>query len=104
MLRLQGACAPTDAEVAGRRTASEQLLLAASTQVLAATTGLLVPARPVAVFGCVLGFLTAYRATDVLWMLFACHDTAYGALAFHYGLFYVVLCVALAVGIVVSIR
>lgn len=105
-LRLQGkACAPlNDSEAADLRTTSEYLLLAASAQVLVATMGLLVPARPVAAFGCLVGCLTAYRATDLLWMLFACHGTAHGAFAFHFWIFFGVLCAALVVGAVVSIH
>lgn len=105
-LRLQGkACTPpTDAEVAGLRAASEYLLLAASAQVLAATMALLVPAWPVAVLGSLVGCLTAYRATDVLWMLVACHDSPHGALAFHFWLYYAVLWAAFAVAVVVSLH
>jgi hypothetical protein len=90
--------------VARLRTASEYLLLAASTQMLAATMGLLVPAWPVAVFGALLGLLTSYHATDVLAMLVTCHDSAPGALAFHLWLFFVVLWAAQIVGAVVSLR
>ncbi|OEL19137.1 hypothetical protein BAE44_0019844 [Dichanthelium oligosanthes] len=89
--RVLGSCSPTDAEAAALRAASEQLLLAASGQVLAATVALLVPARPVAAFGCLLGGLTAYHACDVLWTLVACHDNARRVLAFHYWLYFVML-------------
>jgi len=75
-LPLQGACAHAD-QVAALRTASQRLLLAASAQVLAATMGFLVPARPVAFFAYIVGWLTAGPATDVLWMLVACHDSHY---------------------------
>ncbi|RCV20652.1 hypothetical protein SETIT_4G074200v2 [Setaria italica] len=101
--RILGSCAPTDAEAAGLRAASEKLLLAASAQVLGATVALLVPARPVAVSGCFLGSLTASRAYDVLWMLVACHGHVHGALAAHCWVFFVLLWVALLVGIAVSI-
>ena len=102
-LPLQGACAHAD-QVAALRTASQRLLLAASAQVLAATMGVLVPARPVAFFAYIVGWLTAGPATDVLWMLVACHDsTAHDELSFHYRLFRFLLCAALAVGTFVSV-
>ncbi|RCV20653.1 hypothetical protein SEVIR_4G072100v4 [Setaria viridis] len=101
--RLLGSCAPTEAEAAGLRVASEKLLLAASAQVLAGTAALLVPARPVAAFGCLLGWLTSYHATDVLWMLVACHGHAHGVLAFHFWVFFIMLFVVLAVSVVVSV-
>jgi hypothetical protein len=100
---LQGTCAPTDDEVADLRAASEKLLLAASSQVLAATAALLVPVRPVAAFGCVLAWPTSYHATDVLWMLVACDGEIHGVLAFHFWFFYNLRFVVLGVGVAVSI-
>jgi hypothetical protein len=89
--------------MADLRTASQGLLLAASTQVLAATMGLLVPARLVAFFAYILGWFTAGHAADVLQMLVACHGTtADEDISSHYGLFLVVLWVS-AVGAIVSI-
>ncbi|CAN6215067.1 unnamed protein product [Urochloa humidicola] len=103
--RLLGSCVPTDDEAAYLRAASEKLLLAASGQVLGATVALLVPARPVAALGCVLGWLTAYHANEVLWMLVSCLSSrgVHGVLAFHYWLFFVLLLVAPLVGIVISV-
>ncbi|XP_066373524.1 uncharacterized protein [Miscanthus floridulus] len=98
-----GACAHAD-QVAALRTASQRLLLAASAQVPAATMGVLVPARPVAFFAYFVGWLTAGPATDVLWMLVACHDsTAHDEFSFYYRLFRFLLCAALAVGTFVSV-
>ncbi|CAN6191118.1 unnamed protein product [Urochloa humidicola] len=102
--RLLGSCVPTDDEAAYLHAASEKLLLAASGQVLGATVALLVPARPVAALGCVLGWLTAYHANEVLWMLVSClSGRVRGVLAFHYWLFFVLLLVAPLVGIVISV-
>nr|TKW20224.1 hypothetical protein SEVIR_4G071900v2 [Setaria viridis] len=103
--RLLGSCAPTDAEAARLRAASELLLLAASAQVLGATVALLVPAQVFAASGFLLGVLTAYRASDVVWKLvMACHGHVHGAFAFHYWLFVAVLLAALLVGLVVASR
>ncbi|CAL5036825.1 unnamed protein product [Urochloa decumbens] len=101
--RVLGSCAPTDDEAAYLRAASEHLLVAASGQVLGATVALLVPACPVAVFGCVLSSFTSYRAIDVLWILVSCHGHVHGVLAFHYWLFFVLMLVVPLVGMVVSI-
>ncbi|OEL29141.1 hypothetical protein BAE44_0009841 [Dichanthelium oligosanthes] len=100
----QGQCAPTDEEAAGLRAASVLLLLAASAQVLAAAAALLVPATPLSVFGCALGWLTAYRAMNVVWMLVACHGRVHGALAFHFWFFFAVLLGAQLVGSFAAIR
>jgi hypothetical protein len=100
---LQGSCAPTDAEAADLRAGSEKLLLAASAQVLGATVALLAPARASAVSGCFLGLFTAYRAMDVFEMLVACHGDVHGAMAAHYWVLFIVMWVALLVGIVVSV-
>ncbi|XP_066396560.1 uncharacterized protein [Miscanthus floridulus] len=99
-----GACVPTTlAEMAGLRTASQGLLLAASTQVLAATMGLLVPARLVAVFAYILGWFTADHSTDVLQMLVACHGTtADDDIWSHYRLFRVMLWVFIYEPLVVA--
>ncbi|CAN6202506.1 unnamed protein product [Urochloa humidicola] len=100
---LLGSCAPTDDEAADLRAASEQLLVAASGQVLGATVALLVPACPVAAFGCLLGWFTSYHASDVLWLLVSCHGHVHGVLAFHYWLFFVLMWAAPLVGVVVSV-
>ncbi|KAF8702831.1 hypothetical protein HU200_032665 [Digitaria exilis] len=99
----QGTCAPTEEEAADLRAASQQLLLAASAQVLGATAALLVPAPLFAAPGCLLGVLTANRADDVIWQLVACHGHVHGAASFHYWLFVVVMVVVLLVGLAVSL-
>ncbi|RCV20649.1 hypothetical protein SETIT_4G073900v2 [Setaria italica] len=101
----QGRCAPTDAEAAGLRAASELLLLAALAQVLAAAAALLLPSAPAAAFfAYAVGWLTAYRAMDVVWMLVACHGRVHGALAFHFWFLYAVLLAALLAGCFVATR
>nr|CAB3485253.1 unnamed protein product [Digitaria exilis] len=90
-------------EAADLRAASQQLLLAASAQVLGATAAWLVPAPLFAAPGCLLGGLTAYRADEVIWQLVACHGHVHGAASFHYWLFVVVLLVVLLVGLAVSL-
>ncbi|KAF8703994.1 hypothetical protein HU200_031475 [Digitaria exilis] len=92
-----GTCAPTEEEAADLRAASQQLLLAASAQVLGATAAWLVPAPLFAAPGCLLGGLTAYRADEVIWQLVACHGHVHGAASFHYWLFVVVLLVVLLI-------
>nr|TKW20218.1 hypothetical protein SEVIR_4G071700v2 [Setaria viridis] len=103
--RILGRCAPTDAEAAGLRAASELLLLAALAQVLAAAAALLLPSAPAAAFfAYAVGWLTAYRAMDVVWMLVACHGRVHGALAFHFWFLYAVLLAALLAGCFVATR
>lgn len=87
-LQLQGACAPTNAEVAALRTALEELLLAAAAQVLGATAAVLLPGSLlVSVFSTSLGWITGYRASQVLWMLVDCHGQVHGVLEVYYCLF-----------------
>jgi len=94
----QGACAPTDAEAAALRAASEQLLLAAAAQVLGATTAVLLPVTLVTIFSTLLGWMTGYVASQVMWMLVACHGRVDAVLAIYYCLFVAMLCVAYLVG------
>ncbi|CAN6179318.1 unnamed protein product [Urochloa humidicola] len=103
--RILGSCAPTDAEAAALREASELLLLSASAQVLASVAALLAPAAaPIAYFAYALGWLTAYRAVDVVSMLVSCHGGASGALAFHFWFFFAVLLATLLVGLFTATR
>ncbi|CAN6208682.1 unnamed protein product [Urochloa humidicola] len=103
--RVLGRCAPTDAEAAGLRAASEMLLLSASAQVLAALAALLTPAAPpVAYFAFAAGGLPAYRAVGVVWFLVACHGRVRGELALHFWFFFAVLLATLLVGLFTATR
>ena len=105
-MRIQGSCAPTDAEAAGLRAGSERLLRAAAAQVLASTVALLVPARPCAIAATALAALTAYRASAVLLTLAACHGHVHARSAhgLHFALALAALLAALLVAVVVAVR
>jgi hypothetical protein len=102
-LHLRGA--PTEeAEAAALRAASEELLLAAAAQVLGATTAVLLPACKLAtIFATLLGSMTGYCASDVLWLLVACHGYVHGDLRVYYGFFVAMFLVALLVGLLASL-
>ncbi|OQU75817.1 hypothetical protein SORBI_3010G037101 [Sorghum bicolor] len=97
--------APTEeAEAAALRAASEELLLAAAAQVLGATTAVLLPACKLAtIFATLLGSMTGYCASDVLWLLVACHGYVHGDLRVYYGFFVAMFLVALLVGLLASL-
>ncbi|OQU75633.1 hypothetical protein SORBI_3K044415 [Sorghum bicolor] len=95
---------PTEAEAAALRAASEELLLAAAAQVLGATTAVLLPACKLAtIFATLLGSMTGYCASDVLWLLVACHGYVHGDLRVYYGFFVAMFLVALLVGLLASL-